>query len=88
MDINKDINGATVAIIEMIKPVVLHQDESSYEKIAATLNAVINYPELNENDKMIIVENVIQYLIRSCGVNSRLTASAMKLHFDNNKFIN
>ena len=86
-DLNKDLAAATVALIEMIKPIIKYEDAVSAAKLKTTLDTVIQYPDLSQNDKMVIISNVVQYLIRACGAQSILTETALVAHHSCNKMI-
>lgn len=83
-----DVTRATEAIINLIEPIVHHNDEESIEKVYSTLLAVMKYPDVEELDKLSVIHGVARFLIKNCGVDSPMTEAALKISIENNSMLN
>lgn len=83
-----DVSRATEAIINLIEPIVHHNNEESVEKIYTTLSAVMKYPDVEDLDKLSVIHGVARFLIKNCGVDSPMTEVALKISIENNKMLN
>jgi hypothetical protein len=83
-----DVIKATEAIIDLLQPIVNNQTPESVDKVYHTLSAVINYPNVDINAKISVINGVTRYLIKSCGVDSPLTAVALVISSEHNNMMN
>jgi hypothetical protein len=83
-----DVTRATEAIINLIEPIVNLNDQASADKVYATLTAVMNYPDVDFSDKLLVIHGVARFLIRNCGVDSPMTEAALKISIENNNMLN
>lgn len=83
-----DVNKATEAIIQLIQPIIANESADSAEKVYYTLAAVMDYPHVELNDKLSVINGVARYLIKNCGVDSPLTEAALVISIENNNMLN
>ena len=84
-----DVNKATQAIIELIKPVIEEaSNKESAEKVYYTLVSVMGYPNVEHIDKLSVINGVAKYLINNCGVDSPITLAALTVSIENNDMLN
>ena len=83
-----DVNKATQAIIDLIQPIIKTSGDQSAEKIYYTLGAVMDYPNVDQSDKLSVINGVARYLIKNCGVDSPITLAALTVSIENNTMLN
>jgi len=83
-----DVIKATEAIINLLQPIVNNQTPESVDKVYNTLSSVINYPNVDLNTKISVINGVTRYLIKSCGVDSPLTEVALVISSEHNNIMN
>lgn len=83
-----DVNRATMAIIDLIQPILKTQDDETANKVYYTLMSVMDYPEVGYEDKMSVINGVSRFLIKNCGVDSPITFAALIVSAKNNNMLN
>lgn len=83
-----DVNRATMAIIDLIQPILKVEDEQAADKIYYTLMSVMDYPNVKHDDKLSVINGVSRYLIKNFGIDSPITLAALVVSAENNKMLN
>jgi len=83
-----DVNKATMAIIDLIQPILNIEDAQAADKMYFTLRSVMDYPHVDHDDKMLVINGVSRYLIQNLGVDSPVTLAALMVSAENNNMLN